>query len=101
MTTRLKDLGSVVRGGVAVSDSFLIASGESGSEKKITLDTLLETLGVRVFAFADIPSGYSGGMIFVSNGRKVGEGSGLGSGVVCTWNGSNWITTDAGTTVAA
>lgn len=52
-------------------------------------------------AFADLPTGEEGQVIYVSNGRKAGEGAGLGSGVLAFHDGSNWIAVDTGAAVAA
>lgn len=51
--------------------------------------------------FADLPSGSEGQQIYVTDGRKNGEGAGLGTGVVAFHDGSNWIAVDTGATVAA
>lgn len=100
-TIRLIDLPALVAPtGVLSSDAILVASGAAGQERKATVATVLGCLGVRVVVLAALPTG-NVGIIFVSNGRKVGEGAAAGTGVLCTWNGSNWVTTDAGTIVAA
>lgn len=38
---------------------------------------------------------------FASDGRKAGEGAGLGSGVLVFSDGAHWIAVDTGATVAA
>jgi len=73
---------------------------ESGLDRKLTFAQLLGGMGFASFLFAVLPVGFAGGMIFVRNGLKSGEISGSGSGVLCSWNGSNWITVDTGSTVA-
>ncbi len=83
---------------VLPADRLMIRTGTT--DRKVTVANILTSLGCVSVAFASLPSGYTGGMIYVTDGRKVGEGSGLGTGVVCTWNGSNWITIDDGSTVA-
>jgi hypothetical protein len=52
-------------------------------------------------AFADLPTGTEGQVIYVSNGRKNGEGAGLGTGVLAFHDGSAWIAVDTGAAVAA
>jgi hypothetical protein len=52
-------------------------------------------------AFADLPTGTEGQIIYVSNGRKAGEGVGVGTGVLAFHDGSTWIAVDTGTAVAA
>lgn len=60
------------------------------------------TGSVRGANFADLPAaGQSGRVVFVTNGRKAGEGAGAGSGVLAFDDGSNWIAVDTGTIVAA
>lgn len=68
---------------------------------KATLAQLFAAMGIAAYTVATLPTGATGRIIFVSDGRKAGEGSSAGTGVVCQWNGSNWITADAGTTVAS
>lgn len=86
---------------LGTADMFAVDLGAGNVTRKATLAQVAAGLGLRPFTVATLPTGYTGGFIFVTNGRKVGEGSGAGTGVVCSWNGSNWITIDAGTTVAA
>jgi hypothetical protein len=50
---------------------------------------------------ASLPTGAAGSVAFASNGRKNGEGAGLGTGVLVFHDGSNWIAVDTGATVAA
>ncbi len=52
-------------------------------------------------AFADLPTGTEGQTIYVSNGRKAGEGGGAGTGVLAFHDGSTWIAVDTGAAVAA
>lgn len=57
--------------------------------------------GVTSVLFAALPTpGQPGRLIFVSNGRKVGEGAGTGTGVLCYDDGVNWETCDTSTPVA-
>lgn len=43
----------------------------------------------------------AGGRAFASDGRKGGEGLGLGTGVACFGDGTNWCACDTGATVSA
>lgn len=57
--------------------------------------------GVQTYAFADLPAaGQPGRLAYVSNGRKVGEGAGLGTGVLAYDDGSSWFRTSDDTVVA-
>lgn len=56
--------------------------------------------GAASLAFASLPAaGQRGRIIFVTNGRKAGEGVGLGTGVLAFDDGTNWIAVDTGLTV--
>lgn len=50
---------------------------------------------------ATLPTGSAGDIAYASDGRKAGEGAGLGTGVLVFKDGSNWIACDTGATVAA
>ena len=53
-------------------------------------------------AFLDLPAaGYTGRLRYVTNGRKVGEGAGLGTGVLVYDDGISWVRCSDDTTVAA
>ena len=59
------------------------------------------TGGVQAVLFVDLPAaGQPGRLIFVSNGRKVGQGPGAGTGVLCYDDGAFWETCDTSTPVA-
>lgn len=51
--------------------------------------------------FADLPAGTEGQIIYVSNGRKAGQGAGLGTGNLAFHDGSTWIAVDTGAPLAA
>lgn len=53
------------------------------------------------FTVANLPSGAAGRMAYASNGRKNGEGSGAGTGVLVFHDGSSWKACDTGATVSA
>lgn len=58
--------------------------------------------GVKSVLFVDLPTpGQVGRLIFVTNGRKVGEGVGAGTGVLAYDDGVAWRRTSDDTTVAA
>lgn len=99
-TIQIQALTALTKTQIKATDKFALGTSDN-TTRAVLIDTFLEFLGIQTFDFADIPTGYAGGMIFVLNGRKAGEGAAAGTGVLCTWNGSNWITTDAGSTVAA
>ncbi len=48
--------------------------------------------GVTSVLFAALPTpGQPGRILYVSNGRKIGEGAGTGTGTMAYDDGSNWI----------
>lgn len=54
------------------------------------------------YTVANLPSSASAGQIaYATNGRKNGEGSGAGTGVLCFRDGSAWRACDTGATAAA
>jgi len=56
--------------------------------------------GVKSVAFAALPgAGQTGRILFVTNGRKAGEGPGAGTGVLTVDDGTNWIHVGSDTTV--
>lgn len=56
---------------------------------------------VEPVTFAALPAaGQAGRVLFVSDGRKNGEGAGLGTGILVFDDGTNWKTSDTSTTVA-
>ena len=55
-----------------------------------------------VYTVAGLPAvSVTGDMAFASNGRKNGEGGGLGTGVIVFSDGTAWRACDTGATVAA
>lgn len=83
------------------SDGFPTFQGTN--DRKFTFEEYWEAVGIITVTFANRNTGtYAEGSVrFISNGRKIGETAGNGSGVMCRYNGTNWITFDAGTTVAS
>lgn len=62
----------------------------------------VETAGaIQPLAFANLPAaGQRGRLRFCTNGRKVGEGAGVGTGIVAYDDGVAWRRTADDTTVA-
>lgn len=88
-------------GSPAALPTDALAVERTAATTKATLAQLFAAMGIAAYTVATLPTGATGRIIFVSDGRKSGETGGNGTGVVCQWNGSNWITADAGATVAA
>ncbi len=54
------------------------------------------------YTVAGLPANAAPGQrAFASDGRKPGEGPGFGTGMLCFFDGSNWISVSSGTAVAA
>jgi hypothetical protein len=55
------------------------------------------------YTVAGLPSTgrITGAVAYASNGRKAGEGAGVGTGVLVFFDGTNWIAVDSGATVLA
>jgi hypothetical protein len=59
------------------------------------------TVQLPVYTVANLPAAKAGSVSFASNGRKNGEGAGLGTGVLAFYDGTAWRACDTGATVAA
>lgn len=55
----------------------------------------------RTYTVGTLPAVVAGGLLYVSDGRKNGEGAGFGTGVLVFGDGSAWRAVDTGATVAA
>lgn len=97
-TKKVRDLTPATN--IRATDMLLVSLASPEVDRKLTFGSLLSSMGIRSFLFSALPGGYSNGLIYVTDGRKIGEGGGLGTGVVCSWNGSNWIAVDSGSAVA-
>lgn len=58
-------------------------------------------VGLPSYTVAGLPAGSTGDIAYASNGRKNGEGAGLGTGVMVFKDGTAWRACDTGATVAA
>lgn len=91
-------------GGLKPTDRMPLSRIVPAFDYSFTLANLMQGLGIKPVTFAQIASlpvtGFAYGMIYVTDGCKVGEGTGDGTGVVCQWSGTDWVTVDAGTVVA-
>ncbi len=56
---------------------------------------------LKTFTVATLPAASAGDVSFATNGRKNGEGAGLGTGVLVFYDGTAWRACDTGATVAA
>lgn len=58
-------------------------------------------VGMASYTVAGLPAGSTGDIAYASNGRKNGEGAGLGTGVLVFKDATAWIACDTGAAVAA
>lgn len=75
---------------------------EVAIEGKYAASTLsLDHLKIKIYYGTSVLPVQVGSQAFASNGRKAGEGAGAGTGLLVYYDGSNWIASDTGSTVAA
>lgn len=75
-----------------------VGIGTTSPGCKLDVDGVIQP---KTYTVATLPAVIAGGMLYASDGRKAGEGAGLGTGVLVFADGSNWIAVDTGATVAA
>lgn len=99
-TKRIKDL-TTKASSLQPTDMLPISVVSPDVDRKVTIAALMSGLGIAAFAFASLPSAATADLlIYVTDGRKVGEGAAAGTGVVCRSDGADWKTVDDGSTVA-
>jgi hypothetical protein len=91
--------GTVQDSFVARVSSGVFAFGTTSGGVDGTLKAAVVQLGS--YTVAGLPAGTAGDIAYASNGRKAGEGAGVGTGVLVFKDGSNWIAVDTGAAVAA
>ena len=99
-TTRIKAL-TAQTASLKPDDRFPVDINSPDSTKSVKFSVLAASFGFKVYTVGTLPVGATGVFLYVSDGRKSGEGAGAGTGIVCHWNGANWITVDAGTAVTS
>lgn len=82
------------------TDGFPTFKGSD--DRKFHFDDFFAALGVASAAVASLGSASpSGKFKFATDGRKVGETAGNGTGVLVQSNGTNWIAVDSGSAVTS
>jgi hypothetical protein len=80
----------------------LLTGIEVSIEGKYASSTIsLDHLKVKIYYGTSILPVQAGSQAYASNGRKAGEGGGAGTGLLVYYDGTNWIASDTGATVAA
>lgn len=59
----------------------------------------LDLLEIKIYYGTSVLPIQAGSQVYVSDGRKAGEGAGAGTGVLVYYDGTNWIASDTGATV--
>lgn len=86
----------------SIPSSSLFEIETTGNSRKATLAELLAALGIASSSVAGLGSAATPNIQkFASDGRKSGEGVGLGTGVLVVSDGTSWVASDTGLVVAA
>jgi hypothetical protein len=91
-------------GADTINANTLYEAGTSLASKYAALassNTFTQPQKMPSYTVAGLPAGSAGLIAFASNGRKNGEGAGLGTGVLVFHDGTAWRACDTGATVAA
>lgn len=95
------------QGGGAIQAADIAASQQVLAAYNTALDCY-ECIGIGdgapvapSYTVAGLPTGSAGRIAFATNGRKNGEGSGSGTGVLVFHDGTAWRASDTGATAAA
>jgi hypothetical protein len=80
----------------------MIRTIEQALERMMAVGRIRVTVAnYRGFSVASLPAkALPGDVAYALNGRKNGEGAGVGTGVLVFHDGSNWIACDSGQTVS-
>lgn len=81
---RIKEL--VLAGTISVSmapDTF---------DAAVALQGTVNSAGLSIYVVASLPTGYEGRVAFASDGRKIAEGAGVGTGVPVYFSNALWRT---------
>jgi hypothetical protein len=92
------------QGNGTLNFATLYENGTSLASKYAALassNTFTQPQKMPSYTVAGLPAGSAGLIAFASNGRKNGEGAGLGTGVLVFHDGTAWRACDTGATVAA
>ncbi len=91
---------STFQNGVTMNGGLSVASGTLSAKNGLSVSG--GNLTIPIFTIATLPTAASGTLAYVSNGRKVGEASGSGTGVLAVGSSAGqWISVMSGTVVSA
>lgn len=83
------DSSSVIKAGV-VAGTLSVTVTPDGDDAAAAAQGALTKAALEAYAFANLPTGYEGRTAFVTDGRKTGEGAGLGTGVPAYFSAASW-----------
>lgn len=100
-TTRIKDLS--LGASISQADSFPVDKASPDETQRTNIEQILTALGIPATTVAALPStgAATGRMRFCTDGRKAGEGAGLGTGQIAIRISGSWLSVDDGATVVA
>lgn len=88
--------------GFAISSTYILTGIEISVEAKWDgTTTSIDHIKVKIYYGQTVFPVSAGSVAYASDGRKAGEGAGSGTGVLIFNDGTSWIASDSGTTVAA
>jgi len=87
------DGNEVIKAGVVAGD-LSVSMTPGANDAALATQGQIVSDALPVYAYIDLPVGFNGRVAFVSNGRKGGEGAGVGTGVPCYYDasGGDWFT---------
>jgi hypothetical protein len=86
------DGNEVIKAGV-VAGTLTVSVTPGANDAALATQGAVVFGALPVYAFIDLPTGFNGQVVFVTNGRKAAEGAGLGTGVPAFWdaNAAAWL----------
>lgn len=88
--------------GFSIANSNTLTGIEVVIKAKYVSTTLsINHIKVKAYYGTSVLPIQAGSQVYASDGRKAGEGAGAGTGVLVFYDGTNWIASDTGATVAA
>jgi hypothetical protein len=74
------DSNNVIKAGV-IAGILAVSMTPGPNDAALATQGAMGLDGLAVYAFAALPTGFNGRMVFVTDGRKGGEGAGAGTGL--------------------
>jgi hypothetical protein len=84
---------------VTMSSGLTVSSGTLTAKAGMTVSG--GPIVLPIYPVTGLPAVTTGGLVYVSNGRKVGEAAGAGTGVLAIGSNGQWISVQSGTAVTA